>query len=177
MEARDDQRLSVSAFNVVGQPLRAVDPIDLPDWDADDSSERRIVAGFRFSRPGATASVTEELFERAAVPTAIVDRLAVRSLLGPSGTLQHRLVVKFRAVGVQSLLIALPAESELWAVEVDGQPIRASRRSAQWCLDAVDVCWKQKVKRIRPSEQATAAEAFAVARRAYAKLLAESKVD
>ena len=25
-------------------------------------------------------------------------------------------------------------------VEVDGKPIRASRRSAEWCLEAVDVC-------------------------------------
>ncbi len=62
-------------------------------------------------------------------------------------------------------------------VEVDGQPIRASRRSAQWCLDAVDVCWQQKVKAIRPEEQATAAEAFDTARKAYAKILAESQVD
>jgi len=62
-------------------------------------------------------------------------------------------------------------------VELDGQPIRASKKSAQWCLDAVDVCWNQKVKRIRPEEQAAAAEAFDVARRAYAKILAESKED
>ncbi|MBW8886010.1 MAG: hypothetical protein JF612_14825, partial [Planctomycetia bacterium] len=32
-------------------------------------------------------------------------------------------------------------------VEVDGQPIRASKRSAAWCRDAVDVCWNQKVNR------------------------------
>jgi hypothetical protein len=62
-------------------------------------------------------------------------------------------------------------------VELDGQPIRASKKSAQWCLDAVDVCWNQKVKRIRPEEQAAAAEAFDVARRAYAKIVAESKED
>ena len=29
-------------------------------------------------------------------------------------------------------------------VVVGGKPIRASRRSAQWCLDAVEVCWKPK---------------------------------
>jgi hypothetical protein len=62
-------------------------------------------------------------------------------------------------------------------VEVDGQPIRGSRKSAQWCLDAVDVCWKAKVKNIRAEEQPVAAEAFAKARQAYAKILAESKVD
>ena len=62
-------------------------------------------------------------------------------------------------------------------VELDGKPIRASRKSAQWCLDAVDVCWKQKVKQTRPAEQAAAAEAYAIARQAYAKILAESQAD
>ena len=62
-------------------------------------------------------------------------------------------------------------------VEVAGKPIRASKKSAQWCLDAVDVCWKQKVKQTRASEQATAAEAYAVARQAYAKILSESLAD
>ncbi len=61
-------------------------------------------------------------------------------------------------------------------VEVDGKPIRASRKSAQWCLDAVDVCWKPKeTARSRPAEQAAAAEAFAGPPKAYAKILAESR--
>jgi hypothetical protein len=59
-------------------------------------------------------------------------------------------------------------------VEVDGQPIRASRRSAQWCLDGVDVCWKQKVGRIRETEREAAAAAYETARNAYRKILAES---
>jgi hypothetical protein len=62
-------------------------------------------------------------------------------------------------------------------VEVDGKPIRASKKSAQWCLDAVDVCWKQKVKQTRPAEQPAAAAAYDVARKAYAKILAESAAD
>jgi hypothetical protein len=62
-------------------------------------------------------------------------------------------------------------------VELGGKPIRASKKSAQWCLDAVDVCWKQKVKQTRPAEQAAAAQAYQVAREAYAKILAESTAD
>jgi len=62
-------------------------------------------------------------------------------------------------------------------VEVDGKPIRASQRSAQWCLDAVDVCWKQKEPRIRPEERPAAAAAFDVARKAYARILVESFDD
>ena len=62
-------------------------------------------------------------------------------------------------------------------VEVDGKPIRASRKSAQWCLDAVDVCWNQKVKQTRAAEQPAAAAAYDVARKAYAKILSEAVAD
>ncbi len=59
-------------------------------------------------------------------------------------------------------------------VEVDGKPIRASKKSAQWCLDAVDVCWKAKSKQIRPAELAAAEAAYEHARKAYRQILAES---
>lgn len=62
-------------------------------------------------------------------------------------------------------------------VEVDDRPIRASKRSAQWCLDAVDVCWKAKVNNIRAGERDAAAKAFDVARAAYKKILDESHDD
>ena len=62
-------------------------------------------------------------------------------------------------------------------VELDGQPIRASKRSAQWCLDAVDVCWKQKEPRIRPEEKPAAAAAYDVARQAYQQILAAAVDD
>lgn len=62
-------------------------------------------------------------------------------------------------------------------VEVDGQPIRASRKSAQWCLDSVDACWKSKVNNIRPAEREAAAAAYDVAREAYRKILNESHDD
>jgi hypothetical protein len=60
-------------------------------------------------------------------------------------------------------------------IEVDGQPIRANRKSAQWCLDAVDVCWNSKRDLIRESERETAKAAFDVARDAYSKILEESE--
>lgn len=62
-------------------------------------------------------------------------------------------------------------------VVVDGKPIRASRRSAQWCLDAVDQCWSQKRTRIAPPEIAEAQNAYEHARRVYRRILAESQVD
>jgi hypothetical protein len=62
-------------------------------------------------------------------------------------------------------------------VEVDGKPIRSSKKSAQWCLDAVDACWKQKSKQTRETEKADAKAAYDVAREAYRKILAECVAD
>lgn len=62
-------------------------------------------------------------------------------------------------------------------VEVDGKPIRASKKSANWCADAVDVCWKAKVGRIRKDEQPAAEAAYKVARETYQKIAAESHDD
>jgi len=62
-------------------------------------------------------------------------------------------------------------------VEVDGKPIRASKRSAQWCLEAVDVCWKSKFDRTRENEREAAAAAYEVARQAYREILEDSYDD
>ena len=62
-------------------------------------------------------------------------------------------------------------------VEVDGKPIRASKRSAQWCLEAVDVCWNSKKGNIRKEEQKAAAAAYEKARQAYRAILEESFDD
>jgi len=58
-------------------------------------------------------------------------------------------------------------------VLVDGKPIRASKKSAQWCIESVDRCWEQKKGRIRQSELAAAKKAYDEARVAYQKILAE----
>lgn len=62
-------------------------------------------------------------------------------------------------------------------VHVDGRDIRASRRSARWCRDAVDVCWNQKRARIRPEEMNAAKAAYDQAREIYGKILDECTVD
>jgi hypothetical protein len=58
-------------------------------------------------------------------------------------------------------------------VLVDGKPIRASRRSAQWCLAGVERCWKQKQQFIKSDEMNDAIEAYDHARKTYRQLLAE----
>jgi hypothetical protein len=59
---------------------------------------------------------------------------------------------------------------------VDGKPIRASRRSAEWCLTAVNQCWTQKAPAIRAAERADARTAYDHAREVYKRLIAESDV-
>ena len=62
-------------------------------------------------------------------------------------------------------------------VLVNGQPIRASRRSAEWCLKGVDQCWSQKKKVIDAPELEGAEKDYAHARLAYKQRLAECEVD
>ncbi len=57
---------------------------------------------------------------------------------------------------------------------VGGKAIRASRRSAQWCLDSVNQCWTQKAPRISPNELAEARQAYDHARAVYRQRIAES---
>jgi hypothetical protein len=57
---------------------------------------------------------------------------------------------------------------------VGDKPIRSSRRSAEWCLTAVNQCWTQKAPAIRPSELADARAAYDHAREVYKRLIAES---
>ncbi len=62
-------------------------------------------------------------------------------------------------------------------VVVGDQPIRASRRSAEWCLAGVDRCWSQKERFIKQAELQDARDAYAHARTVYRQRLAESTVE
>jgi hypothetical protein len=59
-------------------------------------------------------------------------------------------------------------------VLVQGRPIRASRRSVEWCLKVVGQCWTQKSPKIAPAEHTAAALAYDHARDVYRKLLAQT---
>ena len=58
-------------------------------------------------------------------------------------------------------------------VLVGGKPVRASRRSAEWCLAAVSQCWTQKAPRIAVAELGAARKAYDQAREVYRKRLEE----
>ena len=60
-------------------------------------------------------------------------------------------------------------------VMVGDKPIRASERSARWCLDGVDKCWSQKERFIKADELADAKSAYEHARQTYRRLVEECK--
>ena len=64
----------------------------------------------------------------------------------------------------------------IW-VMVGDEPVRASKRSAEWCLKSVDVCWSQKERTYKADEKEQAIKDYEHARTVYRKILGESKVE
>jgi hypothetical protein len=62
-------------------------------------------------------------------------------------------------------------------VLVDDRPIRASRKSIEWCLKGVDNCWSQKERFLKGDEIQQGREAYDHARKTYTRLLAEAQQD
>ncbi len=59
-------------------------------------------------------------------------------------------------------------------VLLNSQPIRSSKRSAEWCREAVDQCWKMKRGQIREKERSKAAKAYQHARWVYDQIIREA---
>jgi hypothetical protein len=121
-----------------------------------------------------------------------------RARVGDTRDVPVELIVNGRVVetrriaadgSVRDLTFDVPIERSSWIalrvlpsshtnplfVLVDGQPIRASKASADWCLRAVDVCWKQKAPKISERERPAAERAYEHARQIYRTILAETK--
>jgi hypothetical protein len=62
-------------------------------------------------------------------------------------------------------------------VQVDERPVRASRRSAEWCRASVDRLWEEKARFIRETEREAAARAYAHARQVYERIAIECETD
>jgi hypothetical protein len=60
---------------------------------------------------------------------------------------------------------------------VGARPIRASKKSAEWCLKSVDQCWSQKSPRMSPPYREAGQRAYEFARNRYGQILSESDVD
>jgi hypothetical protein len=120
-----------------------------------------------------------------------------RARIGNSREVPVEIVVNGKAVASQNILadgkvrelrFDVPVERSSWIAArimpaahtnpvfaiVGGKPIRASRRSAQWCLDSVNQCWTQKSARMKADDIAEARKAYDHARDVYRRLITES---
>ena len=58
-----------------------------------------------------------------------------------------------------------------------GRPIRASRKSAEWCIETIKQLWRARSRRIAPSERPVADETFQRAMARYHQIAAEAPPD
>jgi len=121
-----------------------------------------------------------------------------RARIGTSQEVPVEIIVNGRTAAVKNvvadgtprtLTFDVPVERSSWIaarilpsahtnpvfVLVGGKPIRASRQSAEWCLNAVNQCWTQKAAQIRASELPEARKAYEHARAVYRERLAEMR--
>lgn len=62
-------------------------------------------------------------------------------------------------------------------VIVAGRPIRASRRSAEWCVAVIEQLWKNRAVAISETERPAAAAAYEEAKKFYRRLAAECRAE
>lgn len=119
------------------------------------------------ARIGKTRTVPVEL---------IVNGMAVeKKIIEADGTVQE---INFETRIDKSSWVALrilpSSHTNPVFVLVNNKPIRANKKSAAWCLKAVDVCWSQKQGLISDSEKRAAKEDYENAKKLYRQILNES---
>lgn len=121
LEADTDQKLNTTAVDGSGRPLAEVDPVDFPPILY--RPQKRLVAAWQYFLPNYDVSINEIRYDPAAIPSAIGYRSEMKSILSKTGNFQHEAIWNFSSVGVQSLSLRLPENSELWGVLLDGNPV------------------------------------------------------
>jgi hypothetical protein len=106
----------------------------------------------------------------------IVNGQAVASRKIPADSLVHD--ISFAADISRSSWVAVRQFPQVHTnpvnVIVAGHPIRASRRSAQWCAECIDQLWRSREKNIAPSERDEAKRTFDAAKETYRRIAAEA---
>ena len=101
--------------------------------------------------------------------------VAEQTLLA-NGTLQS---LQFEVGIVKSSWVALrifpSSHTNPVFVLVNDQPIRASHRSAEWCLKGVEQCWESKKQFYAEAEMADALDAYEHARVTYQRIIQEAE--
>ncbi len=123
-----------------------------------------------------------------------------RSRIGQSRQVPVELIVNGQVIAKQSIAADGKTQTLSWDIDVphsswiavrilpsvhtnpifvivQDQPIAASRRSAEWCRKAVDLCWERKQPLIRETERAAATEAYDYARKIYDSKIKDAKAE
>jgi hypothetical protein len=93
--------------------------------------------------------------------------------------------------GIRSVTFEVPIQRSSWIalrifpaahtnpifVAVAGKPIRALRRSAEWCMQCVDLSWEKLSPNMSPADRVPAEAAYEHARQTYRKRMTECEVE
>jgi hypothetical protein len=99
--------------------------------------------------------------------------VAVRELTADGHTESFRIPVKLQGSSWIAVRILPSVHTNPVFVHTAGRPVRGGRDSAEWCLQAVDVCWNSKRERIRENERPAAEAAYQHARSVYQAIVNE----
>lgn len=134
---------------------------------ASSSGQRQPAWDIERSRLGQTRKVMVELI----INGILVDS---RELLADGKWQDVRFIYPVKASSWAALRIYPSSHSNPIFILVDGKPIRASKRSAQWLRDAVDRLWQVKSGDIREQERGAAKRQYEKAKAVYQKIISES---
>lgn len=174
---RDNSELKLDAPGTVKAVARVAALLDEeidPKWaDIKGIRDRRLGRPFwhvEKARVGETRQLPVEL---------IVNGQSVDSkLIDADGEMRE---IEFDVPIEQSCWVALrvypSSHTNPVFVVVDDKPIRASERSARWCLQSLNQCWSQKQKTYDADEIDQAREDYEHARMTYRRLIQECVVD
>jgi hypothetical protein len=142
--------------------------------------------------------------EPAGGPRLIGDTVVLHESAGPGVFRDGKRLVEIVVNGRAAASTELPADGQAhrWTVEIEvarsgwvalrhfpqlhtnpvdvlvaGKPIRASRDSARWCLEAIDQLWRQRGSGIAAAEREAARAAYDEAREVYRRVIREAEGD
>ena len=112
------------------------------------------------------------------VPVELVvngEPVARRELLADGNTRPLEFELEIAQSSWVALRILPSAHTNPIFINVDGDPIRVNKKSAEWCIKAVDTCWESKKGQISDKERPAARKAYDQARAYYQEVL--SSID
>ena len=135
-----DLELQSGLFSIEGDPELDIDvstnarKVDVGEMTSDTYAiGRRLVGAFSFLGPTVDASVNVSKRTNFGLPSALIHRSELVAQVSEKGTIQT--VVRYDFVSKASLLeIALPQNSTLWTIFLDGEPTKPQRDNGNLLL-------------------------------------------